>query len=90
MRDVATGKDLPDKVQWAKFSGHHLDPGQRGFYYTRFPRPGSVPAGDENYSSQIYFHRLGDGAGRRTRSSSSGKDRKEILWTRASPWTGVT
>ena len=31
-----------------------------GFYYTRFPEPGTVPAGDEHYFNKVYFHRLGD------------------------------
>ena len=39
---------------------HHLDAGQAGFYYTRFPQPGTVPAGDENYFAKVYYHRLGD------------------------------
>ena len=31
-----------------------------GFYYTRFPEPGTVPAGDEHYFNRVYYHRLGD------------------------------
>jgi prolyl oligopeptidase len=79
VRDVATGQDLPDKVEWAKFSAITWTPDKQGFYYTRFPRPGSVPAGDENYSSQIYFHRLGEAQEKDTFVFDS-KDRKEIVW----------
>ena len=31
-----------------------------GFYYTRFPAPGSVAAGDEHYFNRVCYHRLGD------------------------------
>jgi prolyl oligopeptidase len=31
-----------------------------GFYYLRFPEPGSVPQEDEQYYGRISFHRLGD------------------------------
>lgn len=60
VRDVATGKDLPDKLQWCKFSGVAWTKDGRGFYYTRHPQPGTVPAGDEHYFPKICFHRLGD------------------------------
>jgi prolyl oligopeptidase len=60
VRDVATGKDLPDTLQWVKFTSISWLKDKSGFYYTRFPKPGSVPADDENYFCQVYFHRLGD------------------------------
>lgn len=30
-----------------------------GFYYTRYPMPGTVAEGDDNYYRKVYFHRLG-------------------------------
>src|SRR6185503_12027116 len=54
VRDVTTGKVL------AKFTAIIWTPDKAGFYYTRFPQPGSVPAGDENYFAKVYFHRLGE------------------------------
>jgi prolyl oligopeptidase len=60
VRDVATGKDLPDRLQWAKFTATTWTPDNKGFYYTRFPQPGTVPAGDENYFGKVYYHRLGE------------------------------
>ena len=39
-------------------------PDKSGFYYTRYPRPGSVPAGQEQYHRSVYFHRLGTDAAR--------------------------
>ena len=40
VRDVATGKDLPDTLQWVKFTSISWLKDKRGFYYTRFPKPG--------------------------------------------------
>ena len=35
-------------------------PTASGFYYTRYPTPGEVPAGEEKYHRGVFFHRLGD------------------------------
>jgi prolyl oligopeptidase len=61
VRDVATAKDHADHLKWAKFftTITWLKDGS-GFYYTRFPEPGTVPAGEEHYFGKLYFHRLGD------------------------------
>jgi prolyl oligopeptidase len=60
VRDVATGKDLPDKLVWVKFSGIGWTPDAKGFFYTRYPETGSVPAGDEHYFPKLHYHRLGE------------------------------
>ena len=60
VRDVTTGRDLPDKLVWVKFSAIAWTKDNKGFYYTRFPEPGAVPAGDEHYFPKLYYHRLGD------------------------------
>jgi prolyl oligopeptidase len=60
VRDVATGTDLADRLQWAKFTFPLWTPDNKGFFYTRFPQPGSVPPADEQYFGKIYYHRLGE------------------------------
>lgn len=60
VRDVATARDLPDKLLWAKFTSIAWTADKRGFFYTRYPEPGAVPAGDENYYPKLCYHRLGD------------------------------
>ena len=60
VRDVATGQDRPDRLQWVKFTSISWTKDGAGFYYMRFPAPGSVPKGDENYFAKIYHHRLGE------------------------------
>jgi prolyl oligopeptidase len=60
IRDIETGRDREDRLQWVKFVSIAWTRAGDGFYYTRFPAPGSVAAGDENYFNRVYFHRLGD------------------------------
>jgi prolyl oligopeptidase len=60
VRDVNTGSDHADHLQWVKFVSIAWIRSGEGFFYTRFPAPGSVPAGDENYFNRVHYHRLGD------------------------------
>jgi prolyl oligopeptidase len=60
VREVTTGRDRADRLEWVKFASIAWVHDSTAFYYTRFPRPGSVPAGDENYFNKVYLHRLGD------------------------------
>ncbi len=60
VRQVATGKDLPDHLKWMKFSPIAWTHDGKGFYYTHLAEPGTVPPGDEHYFPKLYYHRLGD------------------------------
>ena len=60
VRNVKTGVDGPDRLRWVKFASIAWVRDGSGFYYTRFPEPGTVASGDENYFNTVYFHRLGD------------------------------
>lgn len=56
--DTASGKLLPDHIEWAKFTGAAWH--GNGFYYSAYPRP---EAGKEFSSANeyhtVYYHRLG-------------------------------
>ncbi|MCA1586560.1 MAG: prolyl oligopeptidase family serine peptidase [Acidobacteria bacterium] len=60
IRDITTRQDRPDRLLWAKFTNMSWTADGLGFYYTRFPEPGSVSREDENYFAKVYYHRLGD------------------------------
>ena len=60
LRDVTTGADLADRLEWVKFASIAWVRDGSGFYYTRFPEPGTVPPGDENYFNTVWYHHLGD------------------------------
>jgi prolyl oligopeptidase len=61
VRDVSTGKDLPDLVKWSKFSGASFTKDGKGFFYSRYPEP---KAGDDleeaNYFHKVYLHKIGE------------------------------
>jgi prolyl oligopeptidase len=60
IRDVATGKDRADKVEWSKFGGASWLKDGTGFYYTAFdpPKPG-LTLKSANEFEKLYLHRLG-------------------------------
>lgn len=57
--DLDTGRELPDRVPRMRAASLAWLPDCTGFYYTRYPAPGEVPSGEEQYHRAIYFHRLG-------------------------------
>jgi prolyl oligopeptidase len=57
--DVDTGRDLPDVIPFTRASSVEWRPDNSGFFYTRYPEPGTVPAGEENYHRRVYRHVLG-------------------------------
>jgi prolyl oligopeptidase len=60
VRDVDSGKDLPDVIRWVKFSSASWMHDDKGFFYSRYdePKAGSILR-DTNYFQKLYFHRLG-------------------------------
>ena len=60
VRDVATSKDLPDVLKWAKFSGAAWLKDGSGFFYSRFDQPKEGEALTAvNKFQKVYFHALG-------------------------------
>lgn len=59
VRDVNTGQDLPDMLEWSKFSAATWRKDSSGFYYNRYaaPAPGSDYL-ETNYHQKLYFHHL--------------------------------
>ena len=61
VRDIATGKDLPDSVQWTKFTSAEWTHDGRAFYYQRFPQPDTkAELTESNKNAQLYLHTLGE------------------------------
>ena len=60
VREIATLRDLADRLRWSKFSSASWTGDGRGFFYTRFPEPQS---GEEfqapNTHQKVYYHRVG-------------------------------
>lgn len=61
VRRVEDGIDLPDIVEWSKFSDAAWLPDGSGFYYARYDAPESGKAyEDTNYNQKVYLHKLGE------------------------------
>ena len=60
VRDVRTGKDLPDHLQWVKFSDASWKKDGSGFFYSRYdaPKQGDALKGVNKFH-KLYFHKLG-------------------------------
>ena len=60
VRDLASGKDLADVVDWVKFSSAVWTVDGKGFFYARYdaPAPGAALSG-ANVFQKLYYHRLG-------------------------------
>ncbi len=60
VKDLHTGKDLSDHIEWTKFGGLSWTHDNRGFFYTRFPEvPKDQLFTSVNLNSKVYYHRLG-------------------------------
>lgn len=51
---------LAEKIWRTRAASVAWLPDSSGFYYTRYPRPGDVPAGEEVYHRHIFLHKLGE------------------------------
>jgi prolyl oligopeptidase len=60
IKDIDNDKELPEKIVHCRYSKIRWLSDDSGFYYTRNPRPGSVPKNEEHLHPKIYFHKLGD------------------------------
>ena len=60
LRDMSTGKDLPDHLNWTKFTGATWTLDGKGFFYSRFDAPEEGQKFQAlNKSQKLYYHRVG-------------------------------
>src|SRR5476651_2232067 len=60
VRDVETGKDREDTLDWIKFSGASWKKDGSGFFYGRYDKPDEKnKLRTQVYNQKIFFHQLG-------------------------------
>lgn len=59
VRDVETGVDLHDVIEWSKFSTATWLKDSSGFFYEGYDAPDSEALKATNYYHKIFFHKLG-------------------------------
>jgi prolyl oligopeptidase len=60
VRDLSSGQDLKDIVNWMRFSNFAWTKDSKGFFYSRFPEPPAGKVLQAALSGQaLYYHRVG-------------------------------
>ncbi|MEL7508530.1 MAG: prolyl oligopeptidase family serine peptidase [Cyanobacteria bacterium J06554_1] len=60
VRDIETGEDTTDHLQWSKFSGAAWTHDNQGFFYSRYDEPAADAQFEAvNYYQKLFYHRLG-------------------------------
>ena len=60
VKDVATGLDLADTIQWSKFSGAAWTKDGKGFFYSGYDAPDEkTQLQGVNYFQKLYYHTVG-------------------------------
>jgi len=57
--ETKSGATLPDTIERTRAATIAWLHDNSGFYYTRYPKRGDVPAGQEMYNRHVFFHELG-------------------------------
>lgn len=93
VRDVDSGKDLPDVIERTRACSVAWLPDGKGFYYTKYPPAGSVAKGEENYHRHVFFHMLGSDSAKDAEVFGKGRPAEDWPDVRLSPdarWLVVT
>jgi prolyl oligopeptidase len=57
--ETKTGTALPDTIERTRAASIAWKPDSSGFFYTRYPKKGDVPDGQEMYNRHVFYHELG-------------------------------
>jgi prolyl oligopeptidase len=75
--DTASGKLLPDSIERTRAASLAWKPDNSGFFYTRYPKKGDVPAGQEVYHRHVFYHTLGTDPAQDALIFGEGRDPEE-------------
>jgi len=60
VKEVSTNEDLPDQVEWSKFSSVAWSPDSSGFYYCGYDQPEDTETYEAvNQHQKVMYHKLG-------------------------------
>ncbi len=83
--DVDSGNHLDEEIERTRGASIAWQKDSSAFYYTRYPKPGEVPQGEENYHRQVYHHELGDDPDEDPLIFGEGRDKREMYRVQLSP-----
>jgi prolyl oligopeptidase len=76
--EAATGNLLPDTIERTRFASVAWKKDSSGFCYTRHPKKGEVPPGEEVYHVKIFYHSLGADPGKDQLIFGEGRKAQDI------------
>jgi len=60
VREIATGRDRPDRLEWLKFTAVAWTHDHKGFFYSRYDKPQEGSAHKATtHLHKLYYHRIG-------------------------------
>ena len=62
--ETATGRLLTDTIDRTRYANVSWKKDSSGFFYTRTPKKGDVPAGEEVYHAKVFYHEIGSDSDR--------------------------
>jgi prolyl oligopeptidase len=62
--ETATGRLLADEIEGTRAASMAWKLDDSGFFYTRYPKKGDVPEGQELYNRHVFYHQLGADPGK--------------------------
>ncbi|MFM8980886.1 MAG: prolyl oligopeptidase family serine peptidase [Planctomycetia bacterium] len=101
VRDLESGKDLPERITRTKFTSVAWRPDSKAFLYSRLPDPDDVPEAERQYHRRVRLHVLGSavqddpvvyGQGRPMIESSwvgTSTDEQHLFVVRGIPYEGL-
>ncbi|MFX1253370.1 MAG: prolyl oligopeptidase family protein [Promethearchaeota archaeon] len=83
--DVDRSALLEEQIPRTRYCSLTWLPDNSGFYYTRYPEPGTVEKSQENYNSHVFFHKIGTDYHKDPKIFGEGRDSKEMYRLAISP-----
>ncbi len=83
VRDVDSGMDHLEQLQWCRFTGVAWAPDSTGFYYNRYPTPGTVPDEDLQAYNRVYYHALSTPQDQDVLTYEEPENKELLFWPQA-------
>lgn len=78
--DVENGEKLEVVAKNASWASLVWTADESGFYYTKYPNPGSVPKREERYHQKVYYHKVGTSSNSDKEIFGKGRPKEDMLW----------
>lgn len=85
IKNTDTNQNLPEQIVHCRYSSIRWLPDDSAFFYTRNPRPGTVPKNEEHLHTKVYIHKLGENPDSDKLIFGAGRPKDDMLGISLSP-----